>query len=380
MSKLPEMPTLTREALYDLVWTTPLKALATRFHVTSVELAKVCDRLAIPRPTQGHWARLLHKHEIERPALAPLAAGVDESLEFPDEPTSALSPPTIVVSKTLKGAHPAIEQLAKLLGAGGERGVMKTIAHRYQATFRATPEAQDRALRILDALCKWLAAQGHRVTLQEGSDRHRRALVISDSHDSFRISMLEKQVQTAHVPTAKEKADHDQYSWMKPPKFDHKPSGLLTLEFLGLGYSSSCGRWADGKTMLETKLGDIATHAAGVFVRLAAARETRAKELEVARAAERQREVELERARHQEVLATDLKKMVAQWDESKKIRAFLDAAEAAMAHLDGVAGAREAWLAWARTYADAIDPINNAARIAKVLTPATPSPHQWPRP
>ena len=377
------MPTLTREALYELVWTTPLKALATRFHVTSVELAKACDRLAIPRPTQGHWARLLHKHDIKRPALAPLAAGVAESIEFKDEPSPVPPPPTIVVSKTLKAAHPAIEQLAKLLGSGGERGTVKTIAHRHQATFRATPEAQDRGLRILDALCKWLAAQGHRVTLQEASDKHRRALVISDSYDSFRISMLEKQIQTiqtAHVPTAKEKADHAQYSWMKPPKFDHKPSGLFTVEFLGLNYGPSYGRWTDSKTTLETKLGDIAAHAADVFARLAAAREVRAKELEVARAAERQRELDLERARHQEVLATDLKKMVAQWDESKKIRAFLDAAETAMAHLGGSPDARDAWLAWARTYADAIDPTKNAARIAKVLTPAAPSPHQWPRP
>lgn len=125
------MPTLTREELYELVWTTPLKTLAVRYHVSSVDLARVCERLAIPRPTQGHWARLLHNHEIKRPPLSPLTSGAPESIALPDDPPPSRPMPMIVVNKTLKGAHPAIEQLAALLksrGELGEREKMRIIA------------------------------------------------------------------------------------------------------------------------------------------------------------------------------------------------------------------------------------------------------------
>ena len=40
----PSMPTLTRQALYDLVWSMPVTKLAESLGLSDVGLAKICDR------------------------------------------------------------------------------------------------------------------------------------------------------------------------------------------------------------------------------------------------------------------------------------------------------------------------------------------------
>lgn len=52
------MEQITREELYELVWSEPMLAVAKRFGVSSSYLARVCTRLNVPRPTRGYWAKL----------------------------------------------------------------------------------------------------------------------------------------------------------------------------------------------------------------------------------------------------------------------------------------------------------------------------------
>ena len=51
------MPTLTRQELYDLVWSTPMTKLAESFGLSDVGLAKICDRHRVPTPPRGYWAK-----------------------------------------------------------------------------------------------------------------------------------------------------------------------------------------------------------------------------------------------------------------------------------------------------------------------------------
>jgi hypothetical protein len=46
---------LTRQALYDRVWETPLKYLAQEFETDPVRLSECCRRYAIPTPGYGYW-------------------------------------------------------------------------------------------------------------------------------------------------------------------------------------------------------------------------------------------------------------------------------------------------------------------------------------
>ena len=50
--------TVTRTALYDQVWTTPMMKLATQYRITGTGLAKVCRKANIPVPPRGYWNKL----------------------------------------------------------------------------------------------------------------------------------------------------------------------------------------------------------------------------------------------------------------------------------------------------------------------------------
>jgi hypothetical protein len=63
------MEIMTREALYELVWSEPVADLARRLGISDVGLAKQCRRANIPLPTRGYWARLDAGQPVERASL-----------------------------------------------------------------------------------------------------------------------------------------------------------------------------------------------------------------------------------------------------------------------------------------------------------------------
>ena len=52
-----ESKRVSRDELYGLVWTTPMSRLASEFGITGNGLAKICDRLDVPYPPRGYWAK-----------------------------------------------------------------------------------------------------------------------------------------------------------------------------------------------------------------------------------------------------------------------------------------------------------------------------------
>lgn len=69
--------TLTRQELYDRVWTRPLGAVARELSLSSNGLSKICDRLHIPYPGRGYWAKASAGRAPERPPLPPGPDGED---------------------------------------------------------------------------------------------------------------------------------------------------------------------------------------------------------------------------------------------------------------------------------------------------------------
>lgn len=47
---------ITREALYELVWSTPMIKVAEKCEVSGSYLARVCTELRVPCPERGYWA------------------------------------------------------------------------------------------------------------------------------------------------------------------------------------------------------------------------------------------------------------------------------------------------------------------------------------
>ena len=48
---------VSRAELYALVWSEPMKSVATRFGISDVALKKTCARAEIPTPDRGYWAK-----------------------------------------------------------------------------------------------------------------------------------------------------------------------------------------------------------------------------------------------------------------------------------------------------------------------------------
>jgi hypothetical protein len=48
---------LTRDDLYRQVWETPMSRLGDQYGITGNGLAKICERLKVPYPPRGYWAK-----------------------------------------------------------------------------------------------------------------------------------------------------------------------------------------------------------------------------------------------------------------------------------------------------------------------------------
>jgi AcrR family transcriptional regulator len=62
---------LTRRAIYDLVWSQPMSNVAVGLGLSANGLAKICDRLLIPYPTRGYWAKVYAGKDQPQTPLPP---------------------------------------------------------------------------------------------------------------------------------------------------------------------------------------------------------------------------------------------------------------------------------------------------------------------
>lgn len=73
MPKSPlDFPTdvaITREALYEIVWSVSMLKIAARFGVSSSYMARVCTALNVPRPPAGYWGKAAVGRAPPRPLL-----------------------------------------------------------------------------------------------------------------------------------------------------------------------------------------------------------------------------------------------------------------------------------------------------------------------
>ncbi|MGY2932024.1 hypothetical protein ACVWZ6_001626 [Bradyrhizobium sp. GM6.1] len=87
------MTTISREALYDLVWTEPVRTIAQRMGVSDVWLKKCCSKADIPVPNRGYWTKLRADKKVIRQKLPPRPPGVATDVTIGTGPRSYPSAP-----------------------------------------------------------------------------------------------------------------------------------------------------------------------------------------------------------------------------------------------------------------------------------------------
>ena len=66
---------VSREALYEEVWTDAVTVVAPRYGLSDVGLVKICKKLGIPVPPRGYWAKLKAGRPTRKLPLPALPAG-----------------------------------------------------------------------------------------------------------------------------------------------------------------------------------------------------------------------------------------------------------------------------------------------------------------
>jgi hypothetical protein len=62
---------MTRQELYDLVWSKPMTHIAKEFGMSDVAIRKHCKNMDIPTPPVGYWMKLQHgKRSASQDCLA----------------------------------------------------------------------------------------------------------------------------------------------------------------------------------------------------------------------------------------------------------------------------------------------------------------------
>src|ERR1700728_814260 len=61
---------LSREELYQLVWSKPMQHLAKEYGISDRAMAKVCLRKQVPVPPRGYWAKKLAGGNVAKPSLS----------------------------------------------------------------------------------------------------------------------------------------------------------------------------------------------------------------------------------------------------------------------------------------------------------------------
>jgi hypothetical protein len=383
---------LSRDELYQKVWSQPVSVVAKAYGISDVGLAKICRRLEVPIPGLGYWAKKQHGKPVEQIPLPPPPA--DTKLEVtintyrkvvPDpeqlEQTTGivdaeeLKANEIVVPDALTDPHPAVARSLKLLvKAKSDTDGLVRVSDPTCLPVTVSPQQLDRAMRIMDSLLKAFAARGYAFTIGN-EDRCDVKVVVADEPVTFHLS--EGLDKTPKPMTPHQKTNFEKYGWKPRQEFDHRPSGTLALRVNVILWNGMRRRWSDSsKRPLEKVLNSFL---AGI-VKLAVA--VRAERLDHERRGREQREIERRRKElfiaqeKEKARLAQLDREVSCWHKAQEIRAYVESVRSFGLKNHGridPGSEMDQWIRWALDQADRYDPLVKSP--ASVLDEQLPSPY-----
>ena len=196
---------VSREELYDQIWTEPITKVAKRHDVSDSYLVRILKRLNIPRPPTGYWAKLAAGKRLPKRPDLPSALPGDElewsrdymateraPLKLPAPPETADTPISSSQNKK-SGHHPLLKDTPQYF-----RNVRETDTGHLKPLKKNIPDVivttntLERAFKILNELFLMLHKHGHRVMLATYKQHLRRQELKLDESglDYFQYSGL----------------------------------------------------------------------------------------------------------------------------------------------------------------------------------------------
>jgi hypothetical protein len=347
---------LSRQRLYDLIWSAPIKKVAAEIDSSYERIVRACATFDIPRPPAGYWAQLKYNVPISvRPTLEGdanksvwLEVGVRERLQRSADKTNELSRfksySALQIPSRLSNPHPAVKEIMDERKRGYRSPGDSGFIHKRHSS--RIDEVTTRIFRILDCLAKALSREGFSVA------PHRMDGIQVDWKRGQTIFRLKEQLRMPRDPNGKIIRSND-----------FVRTGLL--------FSESPHRFQDEPGLpIEDQMRAIAESISATCLN----REKEAEERE-----ERAQRIEARRAlllaeRRAEKLKSDaIEKMLSmseQWHQANRAREFLLRIESLPLTSDLYMGlAAKEWIELLRARIEDLDPIKNG--LSGLLARAT---------
>jgi hypothetical protein len=352
-----------------------MSTLAKKFGISDVGLAKICKRLQIPRPEQGHWVRVKKNWPLKaKPPLQPvhdasLSQVVIEAVQRPgsDLERKLEADPLIIqerlpenrihVSASLSAPHPLVKAAAeRAKGRKPDKYGRISLQGKDSLDIHVSPTSLSRALRVMNALIKASEARRMRISAGNAPGFETRIYVRGEE---IAIGVYESSKQVPHVMTPDEKREKEKYGRDPYEKYDYHPSGKLSL-LAKKGYYPAALVKDTEKKSIEACLNDFIVR----LIKVAEAEKADRLEWERRRAAEekehRRREEIERRRREEEERFRKLERQVEAWTKSQRIRDFIQAVKSlALERREIMEDDHDfkKWVEWANEQADKIDPM-----------------------
>ena len=258
---MAEEITISREGLYDLVWSKPVVQVAKDFGISDVAVAKICKKMNIPKPGLGYWAKRQNGHRVRQKPLPVLKPGGLESYTIHKYEPTVIEPDSdlimhhrefetrpenkVIVKSTLRGAHPLVQESKVKLRDPHVDRYKRCSGGKGCLNISVSKSSIHRALLIMDALIKSLSKRGYETYL---SGEYRWVTSVKIDGEEFNISIQEASKQ---IPVNNSGKERDRYSF--EPLYDYVPTGRLTLQITNFYHGDKAVK--DTKTKrLEEKL------------------------------------------------------------------------------------------------------------------------------
>ena len=373
---------ITREGLYEEVWTDPVTIVAARYGLSDVGLAKICRKLLIPLPSRGYWAMLRAGRVMKKAPLPKMKGVQDFAISMERQSDEAIAAKKDA-KENAKSRQKEIEAISVETELSDPHALVKQASKRLksrdcpvdQKGLRSDPEeildlivtrgSVDRVLLLADALIKALEAQGAKVSL----DRKQTRIAVNDTSVTFTIT--EHVSCTRHEPTAAEERAQKTYyetsGWRTGINFptiahyDYTPTGLLTITVGGYG-----GRnWRDTqKTKLESRIAKIVTETLEVIEGVRQRNEEDRKRAEEKQRARERYQLVVSRYNNEMSLFKQFESDADSYERAQRLRAYADVLERnASGMAGGIPSETKAWLEWAKAKADWVDPLVQVSDI-----------------
>jgi hypothetical protein len=333
---------LTRQELYELVWSMRMTKVGKQLEISDVAVRKICIKYDIPRPPQGYWASERRRRQV-RPVLPKadqyaslIRIYVPERASTPPEPEIPL--PDAVAKVIAKGVP---LRLGHGLGATsqelkrGETDKYGFLRPRYGVAVHeviATKASLSRALHLMEFVFQVCAASGMAIEMPETS--HSRLIMntligFGDNKIALRIK---SEVSQVNAPV-------DPKGW--GDKYAYDDSGRLSLTVAG----KKVFREATG-VPLEQNISEIYRHIVSALKVLEERRRLAAIERRKSEVASRRRKIDAALADLEEKRLKNFDLFKADTERQLDYERFVAAMES-REELDALTGWGD-WIKWAR--------------------------------